>query len=87
MNLRSRIVDIQGFQFTGQPRTEWPLWAADSGYLREVGTAVYVDTREGPLRANPGDWILRGTKGEFYPCDAEVVQTKYEILGAENDGR
>lgn len=30
-----------------------------------------------PIPVNMGDWIIRGTKGEYYPCDDEVFKAKY----------
>lgn len=34
-------------------------------------------TTEGPLEASNGDWIIRGTEGELYPCSDVVFQKKY----------
>lgn len=28
-----------------------------------------------------GDWIIRGIKGEFYPCRADVFEETYECFG------
>jgi len=41
---------------------------------------LVVATLEGPLRASPGDWIIRGTKGEFYPCKPDVFEEVYEAV-------
>lgn len=30
----------------------------------------------------PGQWIIKGQKGEFYPCDAEIFAAKYEEIPA-----
>ncbi len=37
-----------------------------------------IQTLEGPLRAAPGDWIIRGVKGETYPCKPDVFALTYE---------
>ncbi|HVL39892.1 MAG TPA: hypothetical protein VM328_10930 [Fimbriimonadaceae bacterium] len=37
-----------------------------------------IPTLEGPMRADVGDWIIRGVKGEFYPCDPDVFAATYE---------
>jgi len=41
---------------------------------------VYVDIRtlEGVMRANEGDWIIRGVKGEHYPCKPDIFAATYE---------
>lgn len=46
-----------------------------------VTEGIYIRTLEGTMKADPGDWILRGTRGEFYPCKPDVFATKYEVLG------
>jgi hypothetical protein len=30
------------------------------------------------MRASPGDWIIRGVKGEFYPCKPDIFEATYE---------
>ena len=39
---------------------------------------VQIYTLEGPLRVSPGDWIIKGVKGEFYPCKPDVFDATYE---------
>lgn len=39
---------------------------------------LIIATPEGEMRANFGDWIIRGTEGEFYPCKDSVFKRKYE---------
>jgi hypothetical protein len=39
---------------------------------------LLVATLEGPLRAAPGDWIIKGVKGEFYPCKPDIFEATYE---------
>lgn len=38
----------------------------------------WVDTLEQGHRVCPGDWIIKGLEGEFYPCKDSVFQKKYE---------
>lgn len=44
--------------------------------LREGG--FFVETMEGEMRASPGDWIIRGVKGEYYPCKPDIFAATYE---------
>lgn len=37
-----------------------------------------IPTLEGPHLAREGDWIIRGTEGELYPCKPSVFARKYE---------
>lgn len=37
----------------------------------------YIDTPEGRLRVNPGDWIITGSAGENYPCKPDIFEQLY----------
>lgn len=39
---------------------------------------LVIATLEGPLRASDGDWIIKGVKGEFYPCKPDIFEMMYE---------
>lgn len=45
--------------------------------------AIFVETLEGEMRADLGDWIIRGVQGEFYPCKPDIFAATYEP--AEDD--
>jgi len=44
------------------------------------GDGILIDTLEGRMRANPGDWIIRGIKGELYPCKPDIFVATYESV-------
>lgn len=37
-----------------------------------------IRTLEGSMKAIPGDWIIKGVKGEFYPCKTDIFEATYE---------
>jgi len=39
---------------------------------------AYIETLEGRMRADLGDWIIRGVKGEYYPCKPGIFAATYE---------
>jgi hypothetical protein len=39
-----------------------------------------IQTLEGIMIANPGDWIIKGIKGEFYPCKNDIFEATYDLL-------
>lgn len=45
---------------------------------REVTGYADIHTLEGKMRADVGDWIIRGVQGEFYPCKPEIFKQTYE---------
>jgi hypothetical protein len=43
-----------------------------------VMEGIYIPTLEGEMRADPGDWIICGVQGEFYPCKPDIFAATYE---------
>lgn len=41
---------------------------------------VLIPTLEGTMTANEGDYIIKGLKGEFYPCKPEIFVMSYELV-------
>ena len=39
---------------------------------------IEIETLEGIMKANFGDYIIKGIKGEFYPCKPDIFQATYE---------
>ena len=39
----------------------------------------WIETLEGGHFVTPGDWIIKGVKGEFYPCKPDVFAETYEL--------
>ena len=44
---------------------------------------VVVETLEGDMQAQAGDWIIKGVKGELYPCKDDIFRQTYEPVGKE----
>jgi hypothetical protein len=39
-----------------------------------------IKTLEGVMHAQRGDWIIKGVKGEFYPCKPDIFALTYEVV-------
>ena len=39
---------------------------------------IEIETLEGTMKANKGDWIIKGVKGEIYPCKPDVFEMTYK---------
>ena len=39
---------------------------------------LVIQTLEGDMSAALGDWIIKGVKGEFYPCKPDIFEVTYE---------
>jgi hypothetical protein len=44
---------------------------------------IQIDTLEGEIEASWGDWIIKGVKGEFYPCKPDIFEMTYERVEDE----
>lgn len=49
--------------------------------LTRIADRLEIDTLEGTMYALPGDWIIRGVQGEFYPCKPDIFEATYEPVG------
>lgn len=47
-------------------------------YIRPSDGALMIRTLEGDMAAKPGDYIIRGIAGEFYPCRGDIFIATYE---------
>lgn len=45
---------------------------------RDEPNVMRIPTLEGDMTAQPGDWIIKGVKGEFYPCKPDIFAATYE---------
>lgn len=63
-------------------------WIGPAGFVRDEddghGAAVSILTLEGEMLARPGDYVIRGIKGEFYPCKPDVFAASYDLVCPHN---
>jgi hypothetical protein len=67
-----------------------PVWARGISFYRTGGgdknepmrTVALIQTLEGAMRAEPLDWIIKGVKGELYPCKPDIFAATYEPVEA-----
>lgn len=67
--------------FTGKhPRwSEWfQSWEEYEARVKADGGIFKIITLEGTMEASPGDWIIRGVKGEHYPRKPDIFEATYE---------
>lgn len=63
----------------------FPKWFIDSGnaefykdHSQDLNWHLIIKTLEGDMRADIGDWIIKGVKNEIYPCKNDVFEMTYE---------
>lgn len=79
---RKKPVVIEAVQFTGLNLSECLQFTGvskDSADGCEVmNLPFFIDTLEGSMRVSPGDWVIKGVNGEFYPCKPDIFEKTYE---------
>jgi hypothetical protein len=83
VRFRTKPVEIEAKQF-------FEGWMAPGGKLLDFvpaeswfmdpESAVFIKTLEGNMRISAGDFIIRGLRGEYYPCKPDVFALKYEAV-------
>ena len=100
MKFRKRPVVIEAMPWDGSSKSihiiaDW----ADPGPHPLVGHKCIVDiletslnvlsvgihTLEGYMAVSPGDWVIKGVKGEFYPCKPDIFEATYEAVEVKHD--
>jgi hypothetical protein len=81
-------VQIEARQYDGTQESAIELadWVNTNGHEAYCGNILVIVTLEGEHRANPGDWIIKGVAGEFYPCKPDIFAATYEpVSPSESD--
>ena len=84
MYYQKKPVVIEAEQYSSQepgPLIAEAITSTDA-YVEASG-ALIIRTLEGNHIANPGDWIIKGVKGEFYPCKPDIFAMTYESVKSE----
>lgn len=84
---RKKPVVIEAMQFktnneVGSPNMDaivnWVNQGQTNSGAWHNGTDIYIKTLEGEMKAEVGDFIIQGVKGEFYPCKPDIFEQTYE---------
>lgn len=73
---RKKPVVIEAAQWTGGNAVSLLDWIGDAA--KQEGAVLVIHTLEGDHEASLGDWIIKGVKGEFYPCKPDIFAATYE---------
>lgn len=76
-------VTIEAVQWTGNNKMEIEAFTNGNHFwfqgCDENPPKLGIRTLEGKLLADIGDWIIRGVKGEFYPCKPDIFEATYDV--------
>lgn len=76
---RKKPVVIDAFRYDGHNEMELMAWIGpEYRYAHTHPDGFKIYTLEGDMIASPGDWVIRGMKGELYPCNPDIFEATYE---------
>jgi len=90
MYYRKKPVIIEAFMWTGDfLQKEDPEWIVEEvkngmiffGQNIHNKLVMKIITLEGIMEASVGDYIIKGVKGEIYPCKPDIFEATYELVG------
>ena len=74
---RKRPVVIEAVQWTGENKKEvFDFMNWRNAEIRK--DTLVIHTLEGNMKADPGDYIIKGVQGEIYPCKPDIFKSTYE---------
>lgn len=82
MKFRKKPVVIDAMRYEGNANFgDVAQWLRDGGAEWEEGIGgISIKTLDGRMLAGVGDWIIKGIKGEFYPCKPDIFAATYESV-------
>ena len=88
LKARKKPLEIECVQWTGVNVNEIMSFCGSAAHdIYQINLAnmpveysLIIKTLEGNMRAEPGDYIIKGVHREFYPCKPDVFKETYEII-------
>jgi hypothetical protein len=80
---RKRPVVIEAMQWQGTEASQRAIVNWSGGIVSGWFDSTYylvIRSLEGEMRADVGDWIIRGVQGEFHPCKPDIFAATYEAV-------
>ena len=79
---RKKPVTIEARLFDELTGLALATWCGGIGYVSAPGrvSRIEIPTLEGNMQAVPGDWIIKGVAGEFYPCKPDIFEATYDAV-------
>jgi len=74
-------VVIEAIQWTGKNSEEVTAFTGEKKFYHiQNDNSLVIPTLEGDHKAIIGDFIIRGVKGEYYPCKPDIFEMTYELV-------
>lgn len=85
MKYRKKPVEIEAMQFTDETKDQVFNFVTcnKEPYFKEGKPILVIQTLEGEMTAELGDYVIKGVNGEFYPCKSGIFEKTYEKVSDE----
>lgn len=78
---RKKPVVIEAVQYVDPSSVDKIMeMAGETRGINNSQEGLYISTLEGTMRADKGDWIIKGVKGGLYPCKPDIFEATYEAV-------
>jgi hypothetical protein len=77
---QKRPVVVQAIKYNGTKASATAIEALFAQAVTYIDGKLQVATLEGTMTANAGDFIIKGTKGEVYPCKPDIFESIYDAV-------
>lgn len=86
---QKKPIEVSAVQVTDQNVNDVAAWCGGTAVNMMLPvnppihvSEIHIKTLEGIMAAQPGDWVIRGIKGEFYPCRGDIFEITYQHIPA-----
>lgn len=82
---RKKPVVIEAIQWTGENIVDVAefMHSCSGFHINKFTKTVIIETLEGTMSASKDDYIIKGVKGEFYPCKPDIFEQTYETVSGD----
>ncbi len=77
---RKKPIIIEAIRYTGDNKGDVRQFTKGQAITNTGYSHMTIPTLEGDHRADIGDWIIKGVKGEFYPCKSDIFDQTYDVV-------
>ena len=74
-NNLKEVMEFIGSEFSYEENTDY---VTSKFNYRKLTKKLFINTLEGKMEVSEGDYIIKGIKGEFYPCKPDIFELTYE---------
>jgi hypothetical protein len=88
MKFRKKPIEIDAVLWDGSKEAAAEIFKLGESKHLDIfdDGAIQIATLEGTMRCDKGDWVIRGIKGELYPCKPDIFELTYEPSALSKNG-